>query len=272
MRLTARLALFLAVLTVAVVLPVVILAQSASMPDLTVIDNYPNPFGTTCGMEGKGKDRQTGQETTLSPEKQASNRLKNRFHLPPNGVFTPTTIEDIIALIPASLSDTVKANDPRNARAVSVVGYVRDVFGGAEKNGESCNCYATGIDKVDAHIDIVTDPNQPDSTRKLVVEVTERVRRLAAQGLLKAKLSNREGVNNNDWSTPQLRSLLLGRWVRFDGWLFYDMDHHTGSWRSDPDNTTGEKNWRATAWEVHPVMGIEVLPGDPRKTAPASGK
>ena len=51
-----------------------------------------------------------------------------------------------------------------------------------------------------------------------VVEVQERLCCLARQGLLTSHVGN-------EWSTPMLRARLLGRWVKFSGWLFYGADH-----------------------------------------------
>ena len=44
------------------------------------------------------------------------------------------------------------------------------------------------------------------------------------------------------------------------GWLFLDQIH-----ADEAENTTPgrKKNWRATAWELHPVTSIEVLAGPP---------
>lgn len=134
---------------------------------------------------------------------------------------------------------------------MTVVGFVREVKRGGT-TGESCNCRAKGKTQVDAHIELVLDPNNHARSGKgmVVVEVQERVRHLVAQGLLQSNIGQ-------DWSTPMLRAKLLGRWVKFSGWLFYDPDHHTEAWRADPNDTAGKRNWRETGWEIHPVMAIE---------------
>ncbi|MBC8064988.1 MAG: hypothetical protein H7Y17_09170 [Chlorobia bacterium] len=219
-----------------------IVTQRRAWPDLSVIGNYPNKFGNQCTMEGLTKDG------NIPPfDKARSNSLKNRFKLPAS--FTPISLTGIAAL-------PSKDDAAISARAVSVVGYVQDLFPAASK-GESCNCYATKKALLDAHLDVVLIPDQQDSGKgKVVMEVTERSRRLALQGLLPSNIGK-------DWSSATLRSRLLGRWVRFSGWLFFDPDHATGAWSADPRDRDGEKNWRATAWEVHPIMGIEVLSGPP---------
>lgn len=58
-----------------------------------------------------------------------------------------------------------------------------------------------------------------------------------------------------DWSTATLRKTIKGKTVRVTGWLFFDQNH-----ADEAENTTPgrEKNWRATAWEVHPVTDIQI--------------
>jgi hypothetical protein len=59
-----------------------------------------------------------------------------------------------------------------------------------------------------------------------------------------------------DWSTDTLERTLLSRWCRFEGWLFFDRAHADESENTNPG---GSGNWRATAWEIHPVTAIEVI-------------
>lgn len=225
-------------------------------PNLDVLTNYPNPSGDTCGVDGAA---------TPGTEKARLNRQKNRYRLPANGVFEPITYEELLALPHGVVNNQgtqivnyPRSSDPNNRRAVSFVGYVQDVFVAgcrrysATSGGESCNCNTTNRPLCDAHINVVTDPfnNAGNGRGVVVVEVTERSRRLAAQGLLTTNIGN-------DWSTTMLRSRLLGRWVRFSGWLFFDADHYDQAWVVDEHNTIQRSNFRETAWEIHPVMGIE---------------
>jgi hypothetical protein len=68
----------------------------------------------------------------------------------------------------------------------------------------------------------------------------------------------REGARRRgqDWSAAALRRELVGRRCRFEGWLLFDREHADESENTAP-GATG--NWRATAWELHPVTSIEVL-------------
>jgi Metal binding domain of Ada len=221
--------------------PVMVAKAQPSWPNLDTLRNYPTPAGTTCRLEGSGRP---------GSEKGNANALKNRYKLPPNG-FESLLLSDIINLPSGTPDARPTSADPNNQRAVTVVGYVREVKPGGTA-GESCNCRAKGRTQVDAHIEVVLDPNSHDPSGKgmVVVEVQERIRRLARQGLLTSNIGK-------DWSTPILRARLLGRWVKFSGWLFYDADHHLESWQVDTTNTLDGANWRETGWEIHPVMAME---------------
>jgi len=75
----------------------------------------------------------------------------------------------------------------------------------------------------------------------VIVEVTPRWRAMM-------KL---QGV---DWSTNSLQKTLPGHWVRVRGWLLFDLEHAGEAENTNPGHP---RNWRATAWEIHPVTGIE---------------
>jgi hypothetical protein len=244
--------------------PLIAVRAQPSWPNLDILQHYPNRAGTTCSLDGSARP---------GSEKAATNHLKNRYTLPTSG-FESLLLSDLIKLPSGTPNAPPTSADPNNQRAVTVIGYVRDVKPGGTA-GESCNCRATGKQQVDAHIEVVLDPNSHDPSGKgmVVVEVQERIRRLARQGLLTSNIGN-------DWSTPMLRARLLGRWVKFSGWLFYDADHHLESWQVDMTNTLDGANWRETGWEIHPVMAIETgvapppdaaSPGPPSPPSPLGG-
>ena len=170
-------------------------AQPSAWPNLNVLTNYPNPSGTTCRLEGTAPQ---------GSEKGKSNALKNRYRLPTTG-FEQVLLSDIIGLPSGTPAVRPTSADPNNQRAVTVVGYVREVKPGGTA-GESCNCKAKGKTQVDTHLELVLDPNNHDPSGKgmIVIEVQERIRRVAAKGLLQSNIGK-------NWSTPMLRARLLGR-------------------------------------------------------------
>src|SRR5439155_26027660 len=88
-----------------------------SWPNLDTLDNYPNPAGTTCTLDGSGRS---------GSEKAATNRLKNRYTLPA-GSFETILLSDIMKLPSGTPNAPTKSTDPNNNRAVTVVGFVRAV-------------------------------------------------------------------------------------------------------------------------------------------------
>ena len=177
-----------------------------------------------CGMEGDAS----------SAAVRELNLLKNRYTAP-----EPQQIDPRVSLA-AMLEpghDRARWND---RRAADITGYVWDVkVGGVE----TVNCRATDPPDRDTHIELVLDPMNSSEDRRVIVEVTPRGRALAEQ-------------RGEDWSTRALRDHFHGRWVRVRGWLLFDSEHQFQSVNTAPNRT---RDWRATAWEIHPVTSLEVV-------------
>ncbi len=168
-----------------------------------------------------------------SPIAQQLNYLKNRSNSPKAKNINPAITLDAVL---ATGKDTRRWSDNS---AVEIEGIVFDVEPGGI---ESANCSAQDLADRDTHIEIVRSMDDSGPTRRMIVEVTPRLRAMAlARGL--------------DWSTQALEAL-KGHRVRIKGWMLFDFEHIDES-----ENTAPRKrdNWRATAWEVHPVTDITVL-------------
>lgn len=177
-----------------------------------------------CGMEGSA----TGARA------QQLNRLKNRWVAPDSAALDTTAT---LAAMLAPGDDRGRWSDQRSA---TVVGYVRDVKPGGV---ETTNCRTRDRQLRDTHIELVLDPSDA-AQLPVIVEVTPRWRAmLAAKGV--------------DWSTPTLRRQILGRWVRVTGWLLFDAEHQNAAANTAPGHP---RDWRATAWEVHPITDLLVVP------------
>src|SRR5215203_3850980 len=155
-------------------------------------------------------------------------RLKNRTAFPQAADFDSRV----------TLDQLLQSGDDRNRwsteRAARIQGQVIDV---AYAGIEATNCFSPC--RRDIHILIA---NRKDAAKKeqVVVEVTPNLRDWATE----------QGM---DWSEQTLQGQLVGHWCEFEGWLYFDVGH-----AEEAENTAAQNssNWRATAWEVHPVTKI----------------
>lgn len=195
-----------------------------------LVDSTPPPVGPPevyrgCGLEGNAQHQR----------RRELNRLKNRVTAPNDS--------DIDSSV--TLAAMLAPGDDRTrwsvTRAASITAFVIDVKPGGQ---ETVNCGAEERAFRDTHIELVLQQGDTAKRQRVVVEVTPRWREFVA------------GQGQN-WSTEALRTSLEGRLVRFTGWLFFDDEHDDEAENTRPGRP---ENWRATAWEIHPVTRIEVLP------------
>jgi hypothetical protein len=177
--------------------------------------------GMICPAEG----------LALSPSGRAFMRLKNRV-----GVPKPQDFDERVTL-EALLRPGEDRGRWLESRAGRIEGYVIEVVEGGV---EAANCYS--FDERDVHIHVAARADAP-RTERVVVEVTPRARLRAVEW-------------GWDWRADTLRQELVGRRCRFEGWLLFDREHADESEHTTPG---ARGNWRATAWELHPVTSIEVL-------------
>lgn len=165
----------------------------------------------------------------FTADRRAFHRLKNRTALPQLADFDErVTLESLLQ----------PGNDQARwstSRAARLEGYVVSV---GEAAVELANCYV----RRDIHINLARTPDAP-VTAQVVLEVTPPMQDWArSQGW--------------DWSANILKRDLVGRWCRFEGWLFFDASHAGESENIVPGR---DGNWRATAWEIHPITRFEVV-------------
>ncbi|HKY45808.1 MAG TPA: hypothetical protein VJM50_22140 [Pyrinomonadaceae bacterium] len=158
-------------------------------------------------------------------------RLKNRTTLPQASDFDSAVTLDAL-LQPGDDRTRWSSN-----RAARIQGEVVDVgYAGTE----AANCFSPS--RRDIHIDIATRKGAAKN-QKVVLEVTPPMREWARQ----------QGM---DWSAETLHAQLVGRWCEFEGWLYFDVGHAEEAENTAPKNP---ENWRATAWEIHPITKITVI-------------
>ena len=158
-------------------------------------------------------------------------RLKNRTALPELSDFNPHI----------SLTELLKPGDDSSRwstqQAARIQAYVIDV---AYARPEATNCYLPC--RRDLHIVVANRKGAP-LNEQIIVEITPNFRESAAnQGL--------------DWSESSVRAQLLNRWCEFEGWMYFDLGHAEESENTAPHHAG---NWRATAWEIHPVTKFTVI-------------
>lgn len=194
-------------------------AAVPSAPGQTALENFHG-----CGMEGDASSASVRQ----------LNLLKNRYAAPePQQMDAGVTLAAMLE--PGD--DRYRWNDHH---AAEITGYVWDVkVGGVE----TVNCHATEPVERDTHIELVLDPMNSGEDHRVIVEVTPRIRATAQE-------------RGEDWSTDALRDHFHGRWVRVRGWLLFDSEHESQSLNTARGRA---RDWRATAWEIHPVTSLEVV-------------
>ena len=167
----------------------------------------------------------------LTSRQRSLHRLKNRTAFPQVADFDARFTLDAV-LQPGDDRHRWSTNS-----AAKVQGQVIDV---AYAGVEATNCFSPG--GRDIHI-LIARRDGVQKREHVVLEVTPKFRQWAVtQGM--------------DWSEEALQARLVGHWVEFEGWLYFDVGHSEESENTAPGNP---ENWRATAWEVHPITKITVI-------------
>jgi hypothetical protein len=160
----------------------------------------------------------------LTGQRREFQQLKNRTALPAESDFdTRVTLERLLQPGPDQ-------SRWANSRAARVEGYLVSISSGPL---EAANCFC----RRDIHIMLAARRDAPPR-EQVVLEVTPRIE------------------TTKEWSLEKLQQELTGRRVRFEGWLFFDALHAGESENTAPGRVN---NWRATAWEFHPITKIEIL-------------
>jgi len=134
---------------------------------------------------------------------------------------------------PMTVAQLVKAKEETDLdfnKAVTVRAYVAHVKPGEV---ETCNCYKPDV--LDVHIEVVGKEADKDNKNKYVIfEITPK---------FEGKLGDAASLKSME-----------DHWVTFTGYLAYDYLHRGESY----NRKHKPSNWRATAWEVHPVTSLVV--------------
>ena len=189
--------------------------------------NAQAPVSNMDDLDGCGMD---GSATTARLK--ALNQFKNRYTVPQDNQI------DSSITLSAMLSPGDDKSRWSSTSGAEVTGFVLDMKPGGR---ETCNCGKTDLAHLDSHIELVLHSADSAGTQTVVVEVTPRLRAIM-------------GANGTDWSTKTLRTQFLHKWVKVRGWMTFDSQHANAAENTNPG---GAHNWRATAWEIHPVTDIQ---------------
>ena len=167
----------------------------------------------------------------LNSEQRSLHRLKNRTAFPQTADFdTRITLDQLLQ--PGNDYDRWSTD-----RAAKIQGHVIDV----ENAGtEAANCFNPC--RRDIHI-LIANRKDAAKNEQIVLEVTPKL----------ADWAREQGM---DWSEQTLQAQLVNHWCEFEGWLYFDVGHAEQAENTAPENPT---NWRATAWEIHPITKITVI-------------
>jgi hypothetical protein len=73
--------------------------------------------------------------------------------------------------------------------------------------------------------------------------------------MITPRLRAQKRIQGIDWTTESLKSQLEGKRVEVTDWLLFNYEHIH---QAENTNPGGEHNYRATSWEIHPVIEIRV--------------
>jgi len=164
------------------------------------------------------------------------NRLKNRSAEPRDADVDSSVT--LAAMLAPSSNDAGRFAE---TKAAEISGFVFRVIPGGRT--ETTNCRKGDPVHRDTHIELTNSPTDTAEIQRVIVEVTPRWR---------AGLKG----DGTDWSTATLQQTIERRWIKVRGWLLFDTEHKA---QAENTNPGGTKNWRATAWEIHPITSIVVV-------------
>jgi hypothetical protein len=189
-------------------------------------------FPAALGAQSGGACPPQGSATKANAKK--LNELRARTTEPSDDDYDDTA--DISALI-APGDDTQRWS---NDTAAEITAFVVDVRDGGMA---SSNCFSTDSGDHDTILELSPGADVSDASHQMLAFITPRWRRIMAR-------------NQIDWSTRAIRAMYVQKYVSIRGWLFFNSE--AASQALNTSSLAGVSITRATAWEIHPVTGIEL--------------
>jgi hypothetical protein len=173
------------------------------------------------------------QGSATKAKAKALNVLRARTTEPGDDDYDDTA--DISALIAPGDDSQRWTNDA----AVEITAFVVDVLDGGMA---SSNCFSSDPADHDTILYLSPGANVSDASHRMIAVISPQWRRIMAK-------------NRIDWSTRAIRAMYLQKYVSIRGWLFFNSE--AASQALNTASLAGASITRATAWEIHPVTGIE---------------
>jgi hypothetical protein len=207
------------------------------------------------------------------------NLLKNQLIPPPRDVagiqfLTRKDFQRLDSATPKELGGRNHANfkdqlgQLGEGQVFGIVGYL---FYAIKTGAESSNCELASTDEegssVDYHIGVGFDPPDPATAQLLRAhkKLTPAQTRALQQNSVIVEMTPhyRFLYGGPGWTIQSLQAA-LGKPVRVVGELINDSEHNLGAQNCAVATTAEEKLscWRATTWELHPVIRFEVCRQD----------
>jgi hypothetical protein len=161
------------------------------------------------------------------------NQLRARTEEPSDDDYDDTI--DVSALI-APGDDTQRWS---NDSAAEITAFVVDVRDGGMA---SSNCFSPDPADHDTVLELSAGADVSDPSHRVIAVITPQWRRIMAR-------------NQIDWSTRAIRAMYWQKYVSIRGWLLFDSE--AANRAVNTASLAGASITRATAWEIHPVTGIE---------------
>jgi hypothetical protein len=223
------------------------------------------------------------QGSGKSPDTEERNRLKNRFAADLSKLAVTSFDTNSLLKHVADFDVETKSKKRKDLSAdqkrrleileaplVSLTGYLVLAYPGP---GESTNCGS--VDFHDWHLEMFEQPSdhppQPGDPTPIIVEITPRTQNaIYKDGIRVQELAaffRRNDLTYESTGHPAQK-------VRVTGYLLWDDEHNdstkdVGTTIRSIGRNLYHNPWRATAWEIHPVIKIERADGLPSTPPPS---
>lgn len=194
-------------------------------------------LGVLLALPAAGRAQSGGcppQGSATKAKAKKLNELRARTAEPTDDDYDDTI--DFSALIAPGDDSQRFSNDT----AVEITAFVVEVKDGGMA---SSNCFSSDSGAHDTILYLSPGADVSDASHRVMAMISPQWRRIMAK-------------NQIDWSTRSIRAMYVQKYVSIRGWLLFNAE--AAAQALNTASLTGVSITRATAWEIHPVTGIEL--------------